>query len=221
MGYHIPELRLFPNLTLKIKCQCHGWGLSSNSQCGSNILSTRLTPPFIPCESAPPPPPPPTPPPPPPPPPPPIREIQHFQNLTFRIQVRGQMTMMLHNYRSRQFHRTSNDINPFNILCWVPGALWFDLFWHMGKPIWRKWANNYDVSQLQVWTIPQNFEQRKSVKRLQRYGLRKSGSCAPPPHPHPHPHPHPTPPPPHPPHPPPPQLVQIRFVFFCFVFSKR
>ena len=41
-----------------------------------------------------------------------IPEIQHFQNLTLKIQGQGQMTMMLHNYRSRQFHRTSNDINP-------------------------------------------------------------------------------------------------------------
>ena len=43
---------------------------------------------------------------------PPIPEIQHFQNLTLQIQGQGQMTMMLHNYRSRQFHRTSNGINP-------------------------------------------------------------------------------------------------------------
>ena len=43
---------------------------------------------------------------------PPIPEIQHFQNLTLKIKGRGQMTLMLHNYRSRQFHRTSNGINP-------------------------------------------------------------------------------------------------------------
>ena len=41
-----------------------------------------------------------------------IHEIQHFQNLTLKIQDQGQMTMTLHNYRSRQFHRTSNGINP-------------------------------------------------------------------------------------------------------------
>ena len=40
-----------------------------------------------------------------------IPEIQHFQNLTLKIQGQGQMTMMLHNYRSRHFHRTQNDIN--------------------------------------------------------------------------------------------------------------
>ena len=45
----IPELRLFQNLTLKITGQGHGWGHSSKSQCGSNILSAHI--PFIPCQS--------------------------------------------------------------------------------------------------------------------------------------------------------------------------
>ena len=46
----IPELRLFQNLTLKIKGQGHGWGHTSKSQSGSNILSTHI--PFIPCQSS-------------------------------------------------------------------------------------------------------------------------------------------------------------------------
>ena len=46
----IPELWLFQNLTLKIKGQGHGWGHSSKSQCGSNILSTHI--PFVPRQSA-------------------------------------------------------------------------------------------------------------------------------------------------------------------------
>ena len=46
----IAELRLFQNLTLKFKGQGHGWGHSSKSQCGSNILSTHV--PFVPCQSA-------------------------------------------------------------------------------------------------------------------------------------------------------------------------
>ena len=37
----VPELWLFQNLTLKIKGQGHGWGHSSKSQGGSNILSTH------------------------------------------------------------------------------------------------------------------------------------------------------------------------------------
>ena len=44
-----PELWLFQNLTLKIKGHGHGWGHSSKSQGGSNILSTHI--PFIPCQS--------------------------------------------------------------------------------------------------------------------------------------------------------------------------
>ena len=44
-----PELWLFQNLTLKIKGQDHGWGQSSKSQCGSNILLTHI--PFFPCQS--------------------------------------------------------------------------------------------------------------------------------------------------------------------------
>ena len=38
------------NLTLKFKGQGHRWGHSSKSQCGYNILSTRI--PFVPCQSA-------------------------------------------------------------------------------------------------------------------------------------------------------------------------
>ena len=49
IGHPIPELRLFQSLTLKIKGQGHGWGHSSKSQCGSNILSAHI--PFIPCQS--------------------------------------------------------------------------------------------------------------------------------------------------------------------------
>ena len=42
---------------------------------------------------------------------------------------------------------------------WVPQSLAQVLpdlasFWPMGKPIWGKWVNNYDVAQLQVyWTL--------------------------------------------------------------------
>ena len=49
IGHPIPELRLFQNLTLKIKDQGHGWGHSSKLQSGSNILSAHI--PFIPCQS--------------------------------------------------------------------------------------------------------------------------------------------------------------------------
>ena len=49
IGHPIPELRLFQNLTLKIKGQGRGWGHSSKLQCGSNILSAHI--PSIPCQS--------------------------------------------------------------------------------------------------------------------------------------------------------------------------
>ena len=72
-----------------------------------------------------------------------IPEIQHFQNLTLKIQGQGQMTMMLtmmlHNYRSRQFHRTLNGINPSSGFRDMgstksgPSAAWFDKFLAHGQ----------------------------------------------------------------------------------------
>ena len=49
IGPPIPEIQRFQNLTLKINGQGHGWGHSLKSQCGSNILLTRI--PFVPCQS--------------------------------------------------------------------------------------------------------------------------------------------------------------------------
>ena len=81
----------------------------------------------------------------------PIPEIRLFQNLTLKIQGQGQMTTMLHNYRSRQFHRTSNGINLSSGLRDMgsaksgSSAAWFDNFLahgqahmrQMGKWLWR------------------------------------------------------------------------------------
>ena len=61
--------------------------------------------------------------------------------------------MMLHNYRFRQFHRTSNGINPssgFRDMSLAQVLPDLTSFWPKGKPIWGKWANNYDFAQLQV-----------------------------------------------------------------------
>ena len=124
IGHPIPEIGLFQNFTLKIQGQGHGWGERWKSQSGCNILSTHI--PFIPCQSALP------------------FLIQHFQNLTLKSQVQCQMTMLLHNYRSRQFHRTSNGINPSSGFRDMgsaksgPSAAWFDKFLangqaHMGQ----------------------------------------------------------------------------------------
>ena len=49
IGHPWTELRLFQNLTLKIKGQGHGWGHSSKSHCVWNILSTHI--PLVPCQS--------------------------------------------------------------------------------------------------------------------------------------------------------------------------
>ena len=169
----IAELRLFQNLTLKFKGQGHGWGHSSKSQCESNILPTHVpfipcqsALPFLrysifkiwtwksrvkvmgevtiqshnvgltsyrltsllfhvnkPSHSW---------------------FMTFFQNLTLKFKGQGQMTLMLHNYRSRQFHRTLNGINPssgskdMGSAKSGPSAAWFDKFWadgqtHMGQ----------------------------------------------------------------------------------------
>ena len=75
---------------------------------------------------------------------PPIPEIQYFQNLTLKIKGQGQMNTMLHNYWSRQFHRTSNGTDPsrgFRDMGSAksgPSAAWFYKFLahgqaHMGQ----------------------------------------------------------------------------------------
>ena len=86
----------------------------------------------------------------------PIPELRLFQNLTSKIKDQGQMTMMLHNYSSRQFHRTSNGINPSSVFRDTGSASLAQVlpdlicFWPMGKAIWGKWANNYGIAQLHV-----------------------------------------------------------------------
>ena len=50
IGHPIPEIRLFQILTLKIQGQGHGWGECWQSQSGCNILSIHIA--FVPCQSA-------------------------------------------------------------------------------------------------------------------------------------------------------------------------
>ena len=91
--------------------------------------------------------------------------------------------MTLHNYRSRQVHETLNGVNPSSGFRDMRSS-------KSGPNLWQIWqvfgpwaspyrANDHDNAQLQASTIPQNFEWRKSVKGLQRYGFRKSGSRPP------------------------------------------
>ena len=105
---------------------------------------------------------------------PPSPEIQYFQNLTLKIYGQGQMTMMLHNYRSRQFHRTSHGINPssgFRDMVsakYRPSAAWFDQFLareqahmgRMGKWLWRCTTTGLGK--------PWNFKWGKSILRFHR-----------------------------------------------------
>ena len=69
----------------------------------------------------------------------PIPQIQHFQNLSLKTKGQGQMAMMLHNYRSEQFHRTSNGITPSSGFRDMgstksgPSAAWFDKFLDHGQ----------------------------------------------------------------------------------------
>ena len=66
------------------------------------------------------------------------------------------MTMMLHDYRSRQFYRTLNGINPSSGFRDMgsakshPSAASFDKFFAQGQAHMGQMANNYDVAQLQV-----------------------------------------------------------------------
>ena len=121
IGHPIPEIRLFQNLTLKIHGQGHGWGERWKSQSGCNILSTHI--PFVPCQSA----------------------LPFLRYSIFKIWPRKSKvkvkwpTMVLHNYRCRQFHRTSNGINQsrgFRDMGSAksgPSAAWFDKLWANGQ----------------------------------------------------------------------------------------
>ena len=208
IGPPIPEIQYFHNLTLKIKGQGHGWGHSSKSQCGSNILSAHI--PFIPCQTA-----------------IPILSYDFFENLTLKIKGQGhgwghssksqcgsnilsihipfvpcQSALPFLRYsifkiwpwKSRvkvkwpwRCTTTGLDnsielrmvqIHPGVSEIWVPQILAQVLpdltsFWPMGKPIWGKWANNYDSAQLQVQTSPWNFKWGQSIQRFQRYAFSK------------------------------------------------
>ena len=72
-----------------------------------------------------------------------------FSFVALKIQGQGQMTMMLLNYMSWQFHRASNGINPsggFRDMGSAksgPSAAWFDKFLAHGQAHMGKWANNW------------------------------------------------------------------------------
>ena len=96
-----------------------------------------------------------------------IPEKQNFLNLTLKIQGEGEMKMMLHNYRSRQFHITSNGINTstgFRDMASIksgPSAASFDKFWAMGKAIWGNGQMTMTVHN--YW--PRQFHKTLNVAR--------------------------------------------------------
>ena len=95
---------------------------------------------------------------------PPIPEIQHFQNLTLKIKGQGQMTLMLHNYRSRQFHRTSNGINPssgFKDMGSTKSGPKCCLIWQVFGP----WANPYWANGQITMTV-HNYRSRQVHETL-------------------------------------------------------
>ena len=83
-----------------------------------------------------------------------------FSKFELEIPGQGQMNMILHKYRSRKFHRTSNGINRSSDFRDMgsaksgPRAAWFDKFlangqahmWQMGKQLWRCTTTDLDKS---------------------------------------------------------------------------
>ena len=114
-----------------------------------------------------------------------IPEIQHFQNLTLKIQGQGQMTMMLHNYRSRQFHRTSNGINPSSGFRDMRSAQSGPDLWQIWQ-VFAPWASPYGTNGQMTMTMhsyrPRQFHRTlngENPSNGYRDGFRKFGSQAP------------------------------------------
>ena len=120
----IPGIQLFQNLTL----EGHGWSQSWKSQHGPHIQSTHI--PFNPCQSG-----------------IPFLSYYFFKIWPWKskvkvmgeVTVQSLMTMMLRSFRSREFHRTLNGINPSSSIRDMgsaksgPSAAWFDMFLAHGQ----------------------------------------------------------------------------------------
>ena len=143
----------------KSRVKVMGGGHSSKSQCGSNILSIHI--PFVPCQSA-----------------LPFLRYSIFKIWPWKSRVKVKWpwcctTTGLDNsieLRMVQIHPGVSEICVPQSLAQVLPDL---SFWPMGKPIWGKWANNYDSAQLQVQISPWNFKWGQSIQRFQRYAFRK------------------------------------------------
>ena len=160
IGPPILEIPHFQSLPLKIKGQGNGWGHSSKSQCGYNILSTHI--PFVPCQWA-----------------LPFLRYSIFKTWPWKSRVKVKWPWC---YTTTGLDNSIElrmvEIHPAISKIWVPQSLVQVLpdltsFWPMGKLILGKWANNYDSAQLQVQTSPRNFKWGTSIQRFQRYAIRK------------------------------------------------
>ena len=148
IGHRIPELRLFQNLTMKIKGQGDGWGHTSESQCRSNILSTHI--PLSPCQSG-----------------IPFLSYDFYKIWPWksRVKVMGEVTL-----QSQNGGLISYRLTFLSLYVNRPSHSWDTAFskFDLENPGSR--SNDHDVAQLQVQTIPKNFEWYESIQQFQRYG---------------------------------------------------
>ena len=147
IGHPIPEIRLFQNLTLKIQGQGHGWGERWQSQSGCSILSIHI--PFVPCQSA-----------------LPILRYSIFKIWPWKSKVKvkwpwcctttyganGQITMRLHNYRSRQVHETLNGVNPSSSFRDMRSAKSGPNLWQIWQ-VFGPWASPYGANGHMTMTV--------------------------------------------------------------------
>ena len=145
----IPEIQQFQYFTLKIQGQGHGWGQSWKSRHGSNILSIHI--PFVPCQSA-----------------IPFLRYDFFKIWPSKSKVMVMVEVKVENHKVGVTSLTSLSFHVNRLF--QSRDIKFSKF-DLENPRWR-W-NDYDIAQLQVWTIPYNFEWYKSIQQLQRYGFHK------------------------------------------------
>ena len=109
-----------------------------------------------------------------------IHEILYFQNLTLKFQGQGQMTMTLHNYRSRKVHKTLNGVNPsssFRDMRSAKSGPNLSQIWQVFGP----WASPYGANGQITMTVhnyrPREFH-RTSNGENPSSGYRDMGSAS-------------------------------------------
>ena len=145
----IPRVQLYPNLTLKIQGQSHGWGQIWKSQHGSNIHYTHN--PFVPGQL--------------------VIAFKSYHLLKIlpsksRVKVMGDFTFQGHKVGITS-HRITSPLFHVNLhsQSWDKAIYQFHI-----ENTGSKW-NDHDVAELQVYTITKTFKRFKSIQWFQRYGL--------------------------------------------------